>query len=72
LQQKLPTNAEEVAWDSWNTLERRELERRRDSLASRMQGAKLSNGEVIELQKQILDLQKRLTDIARPFPRPAE
>lgn len=68
LQQKAPENAEEVARDSWNTLERRELERRRDAILARMQGAKLAPGEVVELQKQILDLQKRLTDIARPFP----
>ena len=71
-QQKVPGNAEEVSRDAWNMLERRELERRRGAILARIQGGNLTAGEVMELQKQILDLQKRLTDIARPFPRPAQ
>jgi len=68
LREKISENAETVAQDCWRDLERRAMERRRDSLLSRLRAPELSPGEVTDLQKQILDLQKRLTDIARPLP----
>lgn len=60
-------DAKSMAQDVWRELERRELERRREEIKSRLLAPELPFGEVVQLQKQILDLQKRLTDIARPL-----
>ena len=65
---KIPERTELVAHDCWSDLERREIKRRQESLASRVRLPDLSMEELASLQKEILDLDQRLTDIARPFP----
>jgi DNA primase len=55
-----------VARDCWRDLERTHLKERRAALESRMRLPGLSDEETTQLQKEILDLQMRLTDIARP------
>ncbi len=57
----------EVAQDCWNELERRQIRRRIDSAKARQRNPALSLEESGALHQQILDLQKRLFDIARPF-----
>jgi DNA primase len=67
LEEKLPENPLVVAQDCWRDLQRRDLTRRLHALTARQRAPSLAPAEIINLQKQILDLQKRLTDIARPF-----
>ncbi len=67
---KLPPNALVVAQDCWRDLQRREIKRRQEALSSRLRLPNLPMNEVVALQKEILDLQKHLTDIARPFSSP--
>ncbi len=67
LDEKLPEDALAAARDCWRDLERREMEHRRDAVLARLRAPNLPVSEVAKLQKQILDLQKRITDIARPF-----
>jgi DNA primase len=57
----------EVAQDCWNELERRQIRRRIDSAKAKQRNPALSLEESGALHQQILDLQKRLFDIARPF-----
>ncbi len=67
LRERLPQDRLTAARDCWRALETRELIHRRDVLKSRMRAPGLSHGEITEIQKQILDLQKLLTDISRPL-----
>jgi DNA primase len=67
LRERLPDNRLAAARDCWHAIEKRDLLHRRDLLLARMRDPALSHGEVTEIQKQILDLQKHLTDISRPF-----
>jgi DNA primase len=67
LRERLPEDRMAAARDCWNAIERRELLHRRDLLKARLRDPDLSHGEITEIQKQILDLQKHLTDISRPF-----
>ena len=70
---KLPEKAVTVAADCWKDLERRSIQRRREALTSRLRLPDLTMDEIASIQKEILDLQKRLTDITRPlFSLPAE
>jgi DNA primase len=55
-----------VARDSWRGLERSLLRERRVALESRMRLPELSFEELTHLQKEVLDLQQRLQDIAQP------
>lgn len=57
----------EVAQDCWNELERRQIRRRIESAKAKQRNPALSLEESGALHQQILDLQKRLFDIARPF-----
>ena len=66
----LPANRIAAAQDWWRAIEKRDLLARRDLLVARMRDSNLSSGEVTEIQKQILDLQKHLTDISRPLSPP--
>ena len=70
LREKLPEQPVAVAQEYWRGLEGQGLERRRDVLLSRLRDPDLTPGEETEIQKLILDLQKRLTDISRPFSPP--
>ena len=55
-----------VARESWRGLEKGLLKERRTALESRMRLPELSVEELTRLQKEILDLQQRLQDIAQP------
>jgi DNA primase len=67
LRERLPEDRLAAARDYWGAIEKRELLHRRDLLKARLREPDLSHGEITEIQKQILDLQKHLTDISRPF-----
>jgi hypothetical protein len=67
LRERLPEDRLAAARDCWHAIEKRDLLHRRDVLLARMRDPNLSHGEVTEIQKQILDLQKHLTDISRPL-----
>lgn len=70
LEEKPPGNAMTIAHDCWRDLERREIQRRLTIVQARMRAADVSIEEVGRLQKEILDLQKRRSDIARPLSPP--
>jgi DNA primase len=67
LRERLPENRIVAAQDCWNAIEKREMARRREVLLARMRDPNLSAAEITEIQKQILDLQKLITDISRPL-----
>jgi DNA primase len=70
LDDKPPANAMTIAHDCWRDLERREIGRRIDALQARLRAPGVSIAEVAKLQKEVLDLQKRRSDIARPLSPP--
>lgn len=65
LLQKVPANAREVAEQWWMGLRQAALRRELQVAESRMKLPGLSTGEVVNLQKQILDLQKELNELPR-------
>ncbi len=67
LEEKLPEETIAAAEDCWRRLKRLKMERRLQALLARQRAPNLAAAETITLQKQILDLQKSLMDIARPF-----
>lgn len=67
LLEKRAGDVETLVRDCWRDLRVREIKRRQESLASRLRTPNLPMEEVGRLQKEILDLQKRFTDIARPL-----
>ncbi|MGA3170275.1 MAG: DNA primase [Chthoniobacteraceae bacterium] len=67
LRERLPEDRMAAARDCWRAIEQRELTHRREVLKARLKEPNLSPGEITEIQKQILDLQKLLTDISRPL-----
>jgi DNA primase len=66
LQEKSFPQPMAVVRDGWCGLEKGLLKERRTALESRMRLPELSVAEQTELQKEILDLQRRLQDIAQP------
>ena len=64
--QKLPANPAEVAREWWNGLQRAILRRQLEVAESRLRSPNLSTGEIVQLQKQVLDLRGQLHDL-RPF-----
>jgi DNA primase len=66
----LPEDRLTAAHDCWRAIETRELRHRQEMLKARMRDPNLSPGEITEIQKQFLDLQKLLTDISRPLSPP--
>jgi hypothetical protein len=70
LRERLPPDRMAAARDCWGAIERRDLLHRRELLKARMRDSNLSSSEVTEIQKQILDLQKLITDISRPLSPP--
>jgi DNA primase len=70
LRERLPEDRLAAAIDCWRAIEKRELLHRREVLLARMRDPNLSHGEITEIQKQILDLQKLITDISRPLSPP--
>jgi len=67
LRERLPENRILAAQECWNAIETRDMARRREVLLARMRDPNLSAAEITEIQKQILDLQKLITDISRPL-----
>jgi DNA primase len=70
LRERLPEDRLAAARDCWRAIEKRDLLARREVLLARMRDPNLSHGEITEIQKQILDLQKLITDISRPLSPP--
>ena len=63
--QKVPRNATVVAEQWWMGLRQAALRRQLQVAESRMKLPGLSTGEVVNLQKQILDLQKELNELPK-------
>ncbi len=59
-----------IAQDCWRELERRQIRRRLDAVQARLRAPDQALETIVAAQKEILDLQKRLLDIARPFSPP--
>ena len=68
LLQKIPPNAEAVARDWWQGLRQPALRRRLQAAESRLRLPGLSAGEVVALQKQVVDLRGQLDDFSRFSP----
>ena len=68
LLQKIPPNAEAVARDWWQGLRQPALRRRLQATQSRLKLPGLSAGEVVALQKQVVDLRGQLDDFSRFSP----
>jgi DNA primase len=67
MREKFPDRPIVGAHEIWVDSEKRDLARRRELLLARMRDPNLSPAEITEIQKQILDLQKLITDISRPL-----
>jgi DNA primase len=65
LLQKMPPNALEVARGWWNGLRQAALRRQLQIAEGRMKLPRLTTGEVVNLQKQILDLQEQLRELSK-------
>jgi len=65
-----PAHPMAVANDCWRDLERRQIRRRSEAIQARLRTPNLDLSEVARLQKEVLDLQKRSLDIARPLSPP--
>jgi DNA primase len=70
LDDKAPAHPLAIAHDCWRELERREIRRRMETLKARQRVPNLPFEEAAKLHEEILDLQKRLSDIARPLSPP--
>jgi hypothetical protein len=64
LLQKMPPNALEVAQGWWNGLRQAVLRRQLQIAEGRMKLPKLTTGEAVNLQKQILDLTEQLRELS--------
>lgn len=64
LLQKMPPNGLEVARGWWNGLRQATLRRQLQIAEGRMKLPRLTTGEVVNLQKQILDLQEQLRELS--------
>jgi len=70
LEAKPPAHPMAVAHDCWRDLERRQIQRHTEAIKARMRAPDLALAAVAKMQKEVLDLQKRLLDIARPLSPP--
>jgi len=66
LMQKMPTATETVVGKWWQGICQSVVRRRLETAKNRIKVAGLSAGEVLNLQKQILDLQEQLHEFGRP------
>jgi DNA primase len=66
LARKVPADAETLVVSWWNGLKQEAIERKLRSAESRLKLPELSTGDVVNLQKQILDLQEQLHDLSQP------
>jgi hypothetical protein len=64
LMQKMPVNALEVAQSWWNGLRQAALRRQLEIAENRIRLPQLSTGEVVNLQKEIVDLREQLQQIS--------
>jgi DNA primase len=67
LLQKMPSNGLEVAKGWWNGLRRAVLRRQLQIAEGRMKLPRLTTGEAVNLQKQILDLTEQLRELPAEF-----
>jgi DNA primase len=65
LMQKMPPDAITVIQDWWKGLQQAALRRQLEVAESRMRLPQLSTGEVVNLQKQILDLRQQLHELSQ-------
>ena len=65
LLQKMPANASAVVKDWWTGLKQAAVRRQLQIAEGRMKLPRLSSGEVVALQKQILDLQEQLRELSK-------
>jgi DNA primase len=65
-----PAHPVTVAHDCWRDLERRQIRRRMEAIHAKLRAQDTSLPDMARLQKEVLDLQKRLLDIARPLSPP--
>ncbi|MEY2544024.1 MAG: primase, partial [Verrucomicrobiota bacterium] len=65
LMQKMPANAIEVAESWWKGLTQATLRRQLEIAETRMRLPQLTTGEVVNLQKEIVDLREQLAQISR-------
>ena len=70
LEERAPEHAMTIAHDCWRELERRKIRRRLDAAQARLRAPGQDLERIVAAQKEVLDLQKRLSDIARPFSPP--
>lgn len=70
LDDKSPTHGLAIARDCWNELEKRQIRRRIDAIYAKLRTPDLQEDEATLLQKEVLDRQKRLLDIAPPLSPP--
>ena len=70
LDDKMPPHPMHIAHDCWRELERRRLQLRVETITARLRTPGLPSEERAEMQKEILDLKKRLLDISRPLSPP--
>jgi len=68
LLQKIPPNPEAVARDWWNGLRQAGLRRQLQEAESRMKLPQLTTGEVVNLQKQIVDFRDQLHELCKFSP----
>jgi DNA primase len=66
LLQKLPPNAGAMVEKWWLGIRQAVLRRQLDVAANQIKLPNLSTGEIVNLQKQILDLQEQLHELSRP------
>jgi hypothetical protein len=66
LVQKVPPNAGAMVEKWWLGIRQAVMRRQLDVAANRIKLPNLSTGEIVNLQKQILDLQEQLHDLSQP------
>jgi len=64
--QKMPANTETMVEKWWQGICQSVVHRRLETAKSQLKIPGLSAGEVINLQKQILDLQEQLHELSQP------
>jgi DNA primase len=72
LLQKMPANPATVAREWWNGLQQAILRRELAAAESRLRLPNLTTGEIMQLQKQVLDLRGQLHDVPRFSPARAQ
>ncbi|MEP6671866.1 MAG: DNA primase [Chthoniobacter sp.] len=70
LGEPLPPQPMLTVHDCWRDLECRRVRRRMETIQARVRTPDLALEEVAKMQKEIIDLQKRLSDISRPLSPP--